>query len=195
MKSINPRTIAKIMVIGLLAGCMAALFSGCRGAKETTTSSTEVKTETTKTDERDQKILEQSRIISEQARRIQELSSGAIFFEPETTPCPDGKPATVEITPGGGIKATGRNIKSATVSKSKVQEDYNILKQSYDSLALEKQKSDSTQKTVYVDKEKQVIKKVMPGYMYFFFLLVFLAGMYSGWHLKRILPINKPKNF
>lgn len=194
MKSITPRTIAKFMLIGLLAGCMAALFSGCRGAKETTTSSTEVKTETTKTDERDQKILEQSRIISEQARRIEELSTGAIFFESENSPCPDSEPATVEITPGGGIKATGRNIKSATVSKSKVQDDYNILKQSYDSLALEKQKSDSTQKTVYVDKEKQVIKKVIPGYMYFLLLLAFLAGGFLGWHKERIIPFNKPKN-
>lgn len=190
--NISSRKIANAILIGTLIGCMAALFAGCRGPKETTTSSTVTKAETTQQDERAQKILEQSRIISEQARRIQELQSGAVFFEPETSPCPDTKPATVEILPGGGIKATGK-IKSATVTNNKLQQDYSTLKQSYDSLALEKLKSDKNVKIQTVEKEKQVIKKVIPGFIYFLLLLAFLVGGFCGWHLYRIKPFKTKK--
>lgn len=181
---LNPQSVYRVIIIGFIIGALAALLTGCHGPKETTTSKQETKIEANQTDEKDLKIQELTKVIMEQARHIQEMQSGSVLFEPETTPCPDSKPTTVEILPGGGIKATGR-VKSATVTNNKIQDDYNTLKQSFDSLAVEKQKSDKNVKIQEVVKEKQVIKKVMPWYVFLLILIALAVGIFAGWHLKR----------
>jgi hypothetical protein len=108
--------------------------------------------------------------------------AGVVFIDS----CPD-MPSTVEITPSGGIKASGA-IKSANVKESTLQLELVRLRSTYDSL-VEIKRSDSVRvKTEYRTITREVRRKAYPLWPW---AIAFALGMMAEYKFKIIRFIKQ----
>jgi hypothetical protein len=159
------------------------MLTGCRTVEKVVErerlvkDSTEVKTV-------DSLLIVQHDMVQEYETRMQELRDAGIVFN--EIPCPD-VPNTVEITPDGGIKASG-SIRSANIKESTLIVELARARHTYDSL-LQVKKSDSViVKTEYSRITKTKTKKVYPWWP---LAIVFILGMMAEYKFKIIRFIKQ----
>jgi hypothetical protein len=175
-----------ILTIILLAILMIFVWmlTGCRTVEKVVERERLIK-DSTSVRQVDSLLVVQHDLIQQYETTLQEMrDAGVVFSE---IPCPDN-PNTVEITPDGGIKASGA-IKSANVKESTLQLELARLRSTYDSL-LHIQRKDSIQvHTQYKTITKTVSRKAQPSW--YLWLIFLVAGMVLEYRFKLIRFIKQ----
>lgn len=173
-----------ILTIILLAILMVFVWmlTGCRTVEKVVERERLIK-DSTSVRQVDSLLVVQHDLIQQYETTLQQLrDAGVVFIDS----CPD-MPSTVEITPSGGIKATGA-IKSANVKESALQLQLVRLRLTYDSLLHVKQKDSVVVNTDYKIITRTKEKKVYPWWPW---AIVFILGMMGEYKFKIIRFIKQ----
>src|SRR5690606_30475903 len=169
-------TILTIILVAILM-IFVWMLTGCRTVEKVVErerlvkDSTEVKTV-------DSLLIVQHDMVQGYETALTELrEAGVVFIDS----CPD-MPSTVEITPSGGIKASGA-IKSANVKESTLQLELVRLRSTYDSLVQVKTKDSVQVKTEYKTVTRNVSRKAYPLWPW---AIAFILGMMAEYKFKII---------
>jgi hypothetical protein len=158
------------------------MLTGCRTVEKVVERERLVK-DSTSVKTVDSLLIVQHDMVQGYETALTELrEAGVVFIDS----CPD-MPSTVEITPSGGIKASGA-IKSANVKESTLQLELVRLRSTYDSLVQVKTKDSVQVKTEYKTVTRNVSRKVYPWWPW---AIAFALGMMAEYKFKIIRFIKQ----